>query len=84
MRTFHERSLITRARHAVMLRRPGARRSTTMPPKLLWSIRTTQRLTDELWWQFVTKTRETGTTPAHVLEDFILGYIAKEDGDDKR
>jgi hypothetical protein len=52
-----------------------------MAQKLLWSIRTTTRLTAEKWHQFVTKTREAGTTPARVLEDYILRYIERADND---
>jgi hypothetical protein len=51
-----------------------------MAQKALWTIRTTARLTVELWQQFVTKTREAGTTPVRAIEDFILQYIEHEKG----
>lgn len=45
-----------------------------MAQKVLWTIRITQTLTADLWQRFVTRTREAGTTPARVLEDFIARY----------
>jgi hypothetical protein len=50
-----------------------------MTQKVLWTIRTTATLTGELWQRFVTKTREAGTTPARVLEDFIRRYAEGDD-----
>jgi hypothetical protein len=47
-----------------------------MVQKVLWTIRTTATLTDETWQQFTAKTREAGTTPARVLEEFITRYAA--------
>lgn len=48
-----------------------------MAQKAIWTIRTTATLTVELWEQFVTKTREAGSSPVRALEDFILSYIEK-------
>jgi hypothetical protein len=48
-----------------------------MAQKALWTIRTTARLTAELWQEFVTKTREAGSSPVRALEDFILRYLEK-------
>ena len=55
-----------------------------MAQKALWTIRTTAKLTAELWQQFIAKTREAGTTPARALEDFILRYIEKGPRHDDR
>jgi hypothetical protein len=57
-----------------------------MAQKVLWTIRTTATLTVDLWQRFVTKTREAGTTPARVLEDFIHRYTENrhDDQDDAR
>jgi hypothetical protein len=55
-----------------------------MAQKALWTIRTTARLTVELWEQFVNKTREAGSTPVRALEDFILSYIEKGPRHDDR
>jgi hypothetical protein len=33
----------------------------------------------ELWQRFIAKTREAGTTPARVLEDFIRRYAEGDD-----
>jgi len=51
-----------------------------MTQKVLWTIRSTATLTIETWQRFVTKTREAGTNPARVLEEFILRYIEKGAG----
>jgi len=51
-----------------------------MTQKVLWTIRSTATLTIETWQRFVTKTREAGTNPARVLEEFILRYIEKGPG----
>ena len=50
-----------------------------MPQKALWTIRTTSTLSAETWQRFITKTREAGTTPARVLEDFIKRYVEGDD-----
>lgn len=55
-----------------------------MAQKALWTIRTTARLTAELWQQFIDKTREAGTTPVRALEDFVLRYIEKGPEHDDR
>lgn len=55
-----------------------------MAQKALWTIRTTARLTAELWQQFIEKTREAGSTPVRALEDFILRYIEKGPDHEKR
>ena len=47
-----------------------------MSQKVLWTIRTNTTLTADVWDQFVNKAREAGMTPARVLQEFILGYIA--------
>jgi hypothetical protein len=52
-----------------------------MTQKVLWTIRTTSTLTADLWQRFVTKTREAGTTPARVIEDFIRRYAEGDDHD---
>ena len=50
-------------------------------PKVLWTIRTTQTLTPELWARFVEKARAAGHSPARVLESFILNYAMRPDHD---
>jgi hypothetical protein len=65
--------------------RPADRSRPPMAQKALWTIRTTARLTAELWQQFVDKTREAGSSPVRALEDFILRYIEKgPDHDDSK
>jgi hypothetical protein len=49
--------------------------------KVLWTIRTTATLTAETWQRFVTKTREAGTSPARVLEQFITRYLGDSTDD---
>lgn len=55
-----------------------------MTQRALWTIRETARLTEELWQRFTAKTREAGTTPVRVLEDFILRYVEKGHDDEQR
>lgn len=50
-----------------------------MAQKVLWTIRSTATLTLETWQRFLTRTREAGTTPARVLEDFIRRYVEGEE-----
>ena len=52
-----------------------------MAQKVLWTIRTTATLTAETWQRFVTKTREAGSTPARVLEEFITRYAGGQSHD---
>jgi len=52
-----------------------------MPQIVLWTIRTTATLPAEARQRFMTKARATGTTPAHVLEDFIHRYTGETDHD---
>jgi len=46
-----------------------------MTQPTLWTIRQTATLSAEMWARFVAKTREAGTNPARVLEDFIRRYL---------
>ena len=42
--------------------------------KTLWTIRSTRQLTLERWQRFIEKARAAGTTPARVLETFIIRF----------
>ena len=52
-------------------------------PKTLWTIRENATLTAERFQQFIEKARQAGTTPAALLQQFILKYIAKGADHDK-
>jgi len=46
-------------------------------PKTLWTIRENATLTTERFARFVEKARQAGSTPAAVLQRFILDYIGE-------
>lgn len=51
--------------------------------KTLWTIRENATLTAERFQQFMEKARQAGSTPAAVLQRFILHYIEKGSDHDK-
>jgi hypothetical protein len=55
-----------------------------MAQKTLWTIRENATLTAERFERFIEKARQAGTTPAAVLQRFILSYINEADHDDTR
>ena len=53
-----------------------------MAQRTLWTIRENATLTAERFERFIGKVRQAGTTPAAVLQRFILDYIGERDHDD--
>ena len=49
--------------------------------KTLWTIRENATLTAERFQRFLEKARQAGTTPAAVLQQFILKYIGEPNHD---
>lgn len=47
-------------------------------PKILWTIRENQTLTAERFERFREKARQAGTSPAAVLQRFILTFIGEK------
>lgn len=55
-----------------------------MAQRTLWTIRENATLTAERFARFIEKARQAGTTPAALLQRFILNYINEATDHDDR